>query len=178
MGSESEPPNWATETNTDCGVFQARNPKSPVRIRGSGTPKARGIAGISPPIPRCEPEVSAAADEMAEQVEFELSVLFGESGANPNRVTWRPRNSNSRYGSSESRPSLGRIKSESEPPNLPTEKNAGSCAFDAPNPPSPVRIREGRSAKTPRIRAVFSRCTRARAGSLCNSRLNGGGTSL
>jgi hypothetical protein len=36
-----------------------------------------------------------------------------------------------------------RIGSESEPPNLPTEKNAGFCAFDAPNPPSPVRIHEG-----------------------------------
>ncbi len=51
---------------------------------------------------------------------------------------------------------LGRIKSETEPPNLPTEKNAGCCAFDAPIPPSPVRVRESPTAKTPRNRGNFS----------------------
>jgi len=32
IGSETEPLNLATEKNTGCGVFQARNPQSPVRI--------------------------------------------------------------------------------------------------------------------------------------------------
>jgi hypothetical protein len=74
--------------------------------------------------------------------------------------------------------SLGRIESEFEPPNLATEKNTGNGVFDARNPQSPVRIREGLTAKTPRNRGDFSGCARVRAGSLCNSRLNGGGHSL
>ena len=49
-----------------------------------------------------------------------------------------------------------RMESESEPPNLATEKNAGYCAFEAPNPQSPVRIRLSPIAKTPRNRANFS----------------------
>ncbi len=105
---------------------------------------------------------------------FELSVLFGESIANPNHVTWRPRNSNSQYRSPESRPSLRRTESESEPPNLATETNADHGTFGAPNSQSPVRIREGLTAKTPRNRGDFSGCDRVRAGSLCNCRLNGG----
>ena len=52
-----------------------------------------------------------------------------------------------------------RIWSESEPLTLATEKNAGCCAFEAPNPPSPVRMRESPSAKTPRNRGNFSGCT-------------------
>ncbi len=73
---------------------------------------------------------------------------------------------------------LWRIWSESEPPNLPTEKNAGCCAFDAPIPPSPVRVRESPTAKTPRNRANFSICSWMKTRSLCNDRLNGGGGSL
>ena len=45
IGSETEPPNLATEKNTGCGVFQARNPQSPVRIRErltAKTPRNRG----------------------------------------------------------------------------------------------------------------------------------------
>ena len=93
---------------------------------------------------------------MAEQVEFELSVLFGESKANPNDVTSRPRNSNSPYGSAESHFSLGRIESESEPPNLATEKNARNSVHGAPNPRSPVRLHEADRPK-PRGIAGFSR---------------------
>ena len=52
-----------------------------------------------------------------------------------------------------------RMESESEPPNLATEKNAGYCAFEAPNPQSPVRMRESPTAKTPRNRGNFSGCT-------------------
>ncbi len=33
-------------------------------------------------VPECRREVSATADQMAERVGFELTVLFGESGAN------------------------------------------------------------------------------------------------
>ena len=69
---------------------------------------------------------------------------------------------------------MGRIESESEPPNLPTEKNAGCSFFQARNPQSPLRIREGRAAKTPRIRGDFSGPAAARAESLCNASLGGG----
>jgi hypothetical protein len=40
-----------------------------------------------------------------------------------------------------------RIWSESEPPNLPTEKNTGCCVIRARNPQSPVRVREGHTPK-------------------------------
>ncbi len=64
--------------------------------------------------------------------------------------------SNLQYCSAEPCSSLGRIESESEPPNLPTEKNAGCFALEAPNPQSPVRIRLSPTAKTPRNRGNFS----------------------
>ena len=51
IGSETEPPNLATETNTDCAVFQARNPQSPVRVRQGRppkTPRNRGVFGACP----------------------------------------------------------------------------------------------------------------------------------
>ncbi len=111
---------------------------------------------------------------MAEQVEFELSVLFGESGANTNRLIWPIRNSNSRYGSRKFCRWLERIKSESEPPDLATEKNTGCSVYQAPNTASPVRMRERPTAKTPRNRANFSDCSRLCARSLCDSRLGGG----
>jgi len=63
---------------------------------------------------------------MAERVEFELAVS----------VCW-------------ARPSLRRIESESEPPNVPTEKNADCCAFEAANPPSPVRMRQSPDRQNP-----------------------------
>ena len=68
--------------------------------------------------------------------------------------------------------------SESEPPNLSIEKNAGSVVFDFRNPQSPVRIREGLTAKTPRNRGVFSDCSRLRARSLCDGRLSGGASDI
>ena len=82
--------------------------------------------------------------------------------------------SNFQYWSAEPQPSLRRIGSETEPPNLATETNAGCGVFQARNPKSPVRNREGLAAKTPRNRGDFSGCARVRAGNLCNSRLNGG----
>jgi len=71
-----------------------------------------------------------------------------------------------------------RIWSESEPPNLPTEKNVGCCAFEAPNPPSPVRMRESPTGRTPRNRANFPECSRVQTRSLRVGRLGGGGDSL
>ena len=50
---------------------------------------------------------------------------------------------------------VGRIGSESEPPNLATEINATSCPLSARNSPSPVRIRLCPSPKTPRKRGSF-----------------------
>ncbi len=115
---------------------------------------------------------------MAEQVEFELSVLSGESGANTDRLTWPIRNSNSRYGSRKFCRWLGRIKSESEPPDSATEKNTGCSVYQAPNTASPVRMRERPTAKTPRNRANFSDCSRLCARSLCDSRLGGGASRI
>jgi hypothetical protein len=46
----------------------------------------------------------------------------------------------------------GRIESESEPPNLATEIDAGCGFILAPNPPSPVRI--GKKAKQPKPRGI------------------------
>jgi len=74
--------------------------------------------------------------------------------------------------------SLGRIKSESEPPNLPTEKNAACGVFEAANLPSPVRVRDGPTLNTPRNRGVFSNSSWVRARSLGNSRLNGGASRI
>jgi hypothetical protein len=70
-----------------------------------------------------------------------------------------------------------RIESESEPPNLATETNTDRGVFEARTPQSPVRIREGSSANTPRNRGDFSACTRLRAVSLRPRRPNGGGAS-
>ena len=53
-------------------------------------------------------------------------------------------------------PRMGQTKSESEPPNLATERSAGHCVIRAPNPRSPVRMRLGSTAKTPRNRGNFS----------------------
>jgi hypothetical protein len=50
---------------------------------------------------------------------------------------------------------LGRIKSESEPPNLATEMNAHRAVDRAPNPLSPVRIPETPTAKTPLTQDPF-----------------------
>ncbi len=71
-------------------------------------------------------------------------------------------------------PATPTLAGESEPPNLPTEKNAGCCAFEVPKPRSPVRMREGPTAKTPRNRGNFSCCFEVRAGSLRSGRLGGG----
>ena len=51
-----------------------------------------------------------------------------------------------------------RIASETEPPNLAVETNAGFVVFCAPNPPSPVRLGQCSTAKTPRNRGIFWRC--------------------
>ncbi len=69
---------------------------------------------------------SGVADYLAERMEFELPVF-----------------------------PVGRIGSESEPPNLATEINATSCPLSARNSPSPVRIRLCPSPKTPRKRGSF-----------------------
>ena len=44
--NESEPPNFATEKNTSCGVIPALNPQSPVRVREGHTPKPREDTGF------------------------------------------------------------------------------------------------------------------------------------
>ncbi len=153
---EAEPPNLATETNAGCGVFQARNPKSPVRIReglAAKTPRNRGdfsgCARVRAGNLR-NGRLSGGASRIRTRSIALLSpaLRWGESRANPNR------------------------------PNLPTEKNAGYGHWIAVVPPSPVRIREGLAAKTPRTRGDFSGCARVRAGTLRNGRLSGGAGSL
>ncbi len=67
---------------------------------------------------------------------------------------------------------------ESEPPHLATETNGRCSWFNARNLQSPVRNREGSTAKTPRNRGDFSGCAGARERSLRISRLNGGAASL
>gem|GEM_PF-4383521 len=62
---------------------------------------------------------------------------------------------------------FARIKSESEPPNLPTEINAWRFAIDVTKPASPVRFRGATFANTPRNRGVFSGRARVRTRSLC-----------
>ncbi len=71
-------------------------------------------------------------------------------------------------------PSSRRIRGETEPPNLATETNTGRGIFPAQNPQSPVRTRQGSTAKTPRNRGVFSGGAAVRAASLRTRRLNGG----
>jgi len=51
--------------------------------------------------------------------------------------------SKDRGSNTEPGPSLGRIESESEPPNHPTEINEVCRTTRAGNPPSPVRVRQG-----------------------------------
>jgi hypothetical protein len=53
------------------------------------------------------------------------------------------------------------MESESEPPNLATEKNADCGAFEAPNPQSPVRISQDPHPKPRAITGFWgtdSRC--------------------
>ena len=47
----------------------------------------------------------------------------------------------------ERKPRIRRIESESEPPNLATEKNAGCGIIRARSPQSPVRVRDGHTPK-------------------------------
>lgn len=75
-------------------------------------------------------------------------------------------------------PLMRRIESKSEPPDLPTETNTSCRIFTARNAWSLVRIRKGPTAKTLRNRGDFSGRADESAGSLCCSRLNGGGASL
>ncbi len=60
--SESEPPNLATETNANCGAFQARNAQSPVRLRQGPRPKPRATAGFWAADPGPSVAVSDDAD--------------------------------------------------------------------------------------------------------------------
>ena len=46
IGSESEPRNFATETDTGCDLFQAANPPSPVRLCPGPHPKPRVYTGF------------------------------------------------------------------------------------------------------------------------------------
>ncbi len=120
----------AADKNTVCGHFQARNPQSPVRIREGSTPKT----------PRNRGNFSGCSWMRARSL------------------------CNSRLGGGASRirtlSTLWRIWSESEPPNLATEKNAGDSARYVPNPRSPVRLREADRPK-PRGIAGFSATLRA-----------------
>ena len=75
-------------------------------------------------------------------------------------------------------PPVGRIGSESGPPNLATETNASRWPRLARNPPSPVRVRRRHSPKTPRKRGTFWDGRGSWARSLCNRRLGGGAGSL
>jgi AraC-like DNA-binding protein len=62
IGGETEPPDFATETNTGRAVVPAQNPQSPVRIRQgplAKTPRNRGIFRV---VPEDDREVSAVAD--------------------------------------------------------------------------------------------------------------------
>ena len=82
-----------------------------------------------------------------------------------------------RKGSTESCSSPRRIESEREPPNLATETKAPDRSNRTANPPSPVRMRDARIAKTPRNRVIFSAVAGAVGKSLRAGGLNGGGGS-
>ena len=96
-------------------------------------------------ISRSGPANPGDADWLAERMEFELPVF-----------------------------PVGRIGSESGPPNSATEINAISCPPSARNSPSPVRIRLCPPPKTPRKRGSFWDGRGVRVRSLCNRRLGGG----
>jgi hypothetical protein len=81
------------------------------------------------------------------------------------------------YGSAEPRAFLRRIESESEPPNLATEKSAGCGFVWARNPPSPVRLRKADRPKVTESRGFPDRLALLPK-TLCNGRLDGGGDSL
>ena len=57
--------NLATEKHTGCGVFQPRNPQSPVRTRGGLTAKSPRNRGDFSGHARARAEISATADEVA-----------------------------------------------------------------------------------------------------------------
>jgi hypothetical protein len=78
----SEAPNLATEKNTGGGAFGRETRSLRFGYARAQRPRPRGIAEISRTVPECEREVYTPADQMAERVGFELTVLFGESGAN------------------------------------------------------------------------------------------------
>jgi hypothetical protein len=63
---------------------------------------------------------------------------------------------------------------ESGPPKSATERNAIRAASTARNSLSPVRIRSGPSAKTPRKRGKFSGCRKVCGDNLWSPRLDGG----
>jgi hypothetical protein len=102
----------------------------------------------------------------------ELDLLIGGESENPNTdpaddwdgldanapTVSRRADPNSRYGSVASHFPFGRIERESEPPNLPTEKNAGA----APSTPRTLGLRfRLREADRPKPRGIagFSRAT-------------------
>ncbi len=79
------------------------------------------------------------------------ALRWGESRANPNR----PLGNREIRTCSVAPPSPAHRRGESEPPNWATEKNAGDSARSAPNPRSPVRLREADRPKTQRNRGIF-----------------------
>ena len=85
----SEPPNSATETIDGISAIRRRRRRSAVRNRPCPSPKTPRTRGIFTTGARTQRAVSAPPDSMAERVGFELSVLFGECGASPNRVAWQ-----------------------------------------------------------------------------------------
>jgi hypothetical protein len=71
----------------------------------------------------------------------------------------------------------GQPERQSEPPELATEINARRGVYRAPNPPSPVRIRQTPTPKTLRNRGLFRRSRQVLARVRRTQSLGGGGRS-
>src|SRR5262245_44348326 len=129
---------------------ERRNQERDLEVARSAVRRVSGeSAAFSGLLTGCGGEVSAIADYLAERMELELPVF-----------------------------PVGRIGSESEPPNLATEINASRCPLSARNSPSPVPSRLYPSPKTRRRCGGLWEGRGLRPQSLCNRRLGGGGGSL
>ncbi len=99
IGSEAEPPNSAAEKNRGCGVFQARNPQSPVRNHQGSTAKTPRNRGNFSGCSRmragslCNSRLGGGASRIRTCSIALLSpaLHWGESTAKPDRPTWQQR---------------------------------------------------------------------------------------
>jgi hypothetical protein len=164
-----------------CGELPRRLGRRRLRLHADGDAAGAKVSRRSKKRSRIEPAGAGSCHRCRSVPPY--AARCAATGASTRHRLRLDRSSNLRVGGSQERANRrwdGRKTGSrrTERPNSPTETNTGRVTFGAQNPQSPVRLRQGPTAKTPRNRGDFPGRSGARATSLCSSRLDGGGGSL